>query len=266
MTYATNIQETQMVSMPQLFKITIGGVSEYYTDYSTNITFLFHEYLAVPIKRTSFSRDNDFRALETTITTIPTDTLRKYIALQPVEPVEVVIYRSITTDLTSYTTLFRGVIKGVQFANGQVQAACIANTLYLKKKIPRFLYQAFCNHTLFDTRCGANRLSYKLSGTLTYVLNTTLKADAFATKPDGYFDQGYVQIGDDMRLIIKHTTDTLIIHAPFDSRAVASVVVDAYPGCDKDPDTCKSKFNRFTDGFLGCPSIPTINPVLVGFK
>lgn len=265
MTLSDNIQATEMKPIIEFYDIVHGSTVDRFTSYSEDTVFLYHTYVAIPIKRTNLSRDNELSVLQTTITTIPTDLFRLYVASQPLEPVTITIYRAALDDLTSYALLFSGVVNNVQFNGGQVQAVCVADAQYLKQKIPIYLYQAYCNHTLFDGRCAVDKNTYKVSGVLTYVSSTTLKAAIFATKANGYFDQGYVQCGDDKRLIIKHIGDTLTLQAAFDTRAAIGVTVDAYPGCDKSPDTCKNKFSNF-DKFLGHPSIPSRSPVTGGFK
>lgn len=266
MTYDTNIQATEMEALPEFYDISYGATHERYTTNTTDLLFQLYTWRAAPIKRTSFTRDNDFSILTTTITTVPSELLRLYAVSTPMEPVKIVIYRALATDLSSYATLFSGLIASVQFSNGQVQVKCEAQSQHLKKRVPQYLYQAFCNHTLFDNGCGLHKMAYKTSGALTYVSGTTLKIAECASKADGYFDQGMIEIGSDKRLIIKHTTNTLIIHTAFDSRAIVGVVADCYPGCDKSPATCKAVFNNFKDHFLGHPYIPTRNPVLDGFK
>ena len=106
----------------------------------------------------------------------------------------------------------------------------------------------------------------RITGILTVVSGTSLAATIWTTKPDGWFNGGYVEIGGDKRLIIKHIGANLKIHAPFDNRATPGASADAYPGCDKNPATCKAKFSNFDAHFLGMPYIPTRNPVIQGFK
>ena len=264
--YDNNIQATEMTPLPEFFDIYYGTTHERYTSYSEDTDFGFYTWTAAPIKRTSFNRDNDFATLQTTISTYPSPLLRLYVAAQPVEPVYITIYRALTADLTSYATIFSGVVKSVQFAEGQVSALCVASAQYLKKKIPPYLYQAFCNHTLYDTGCGLDKAAWKITGILTVVSGTRLAATIWTTKPDGWFNGGYVEIGGDKRLIIKHIGANFTIHAPFDNRATPGASADAYPGCDKNPATCKAKFSNFDAHFLGMPYIPTRNPVIQGFK
>ena len=266
MTYDSNIQATEMTAFPEFYQMSFGTTIERYTSYSEDVVFGFYTWKAAPIKRTSFSRDSDFSALTTTITCFPTDMLKLYVASVPVEPVRIIIYRALTANLSSYATLFSGLLKDVQFSGGQVQALCIAEAQYLKKKMPPMLDQSFCNHTLYDTRCGLDKLAWKISGLMTNVNGTSITLVEASTKANGYFNMGMIEVAGDMRMIIKHIGSVLTIHTPFDSRAAVGVNANIYPGCDKNPLTCQSKFNNHTNGFLGFPYIPTRNPVIMGFK
>jgi len=265
MSYNTNIQETQMEVMPELYVVEYGGSTERFTNYATDIVFLGHTYTAISIKRTSITKDADLRAQTFTITTIPTDFFRRYVPATPVEPVGIKLYRALYSDLSSYALIFQGLVKSVQFSGGQVGVECIANAQYLRKKIPSYIYQAFCNHRLFNTQCGVNKLTYKVVATMTSVSGTTLKAAVFATKPNGWFNKGYIELSDtgDKRMIIAHSGDTIVIHAPFDSRVAVGISLNAYPGCDGSPTTCQTKFNNYDNALL-MPLIPSRNPVVNG--
>jgi len=267
MTYNTNLQNTEIQTMTELYNVTYGNSVEYFTNSKTEVVFNNKTYIPIPVQRTNISKDVEMRTQTFTVTTIPTDLFKQYIAATPVEPVNITLYRALNSDVNNeYALIFTGVVKSVQFAKGQVAIECVANAQYLRKKIPPYLYQSFCNHTLFDTRCTLDKTAYAVAATLTYVSGTTIKSAAFATKVDGWFNQGYIELGDnlDKRLIISHTGDTCILHIAFDARVAAGLTMTAYPGCDKKPDTCKNKFNNYTNALVH-PLIPTRNPVLQGY-
>lgn len=266
MTYTTNLQETQMLSMPELYVVSYGTTIERFTNYTSNVIFQGYEYLALPIKRSSITQDNEFKAQTFNINLVPTDLFKQYVSSTPIEPVRITLYRALSSDLTSYVTIFSGVVKSLQFSNGQCVVVCISDNQFLRKKVPCYIYQAFCNHTLFDSNCALNSASYKTNVLLTYVSGTTIKAAEFATKANGYFNQGYLDLGSglDKRLILSHTSDTVIIHCAFDNRVVNGITMYAYPGCDKSPATCVAKFNNLTN-MLAFPYIPSKNPITTGY-
>jgi len=134
-----------------------------------------------------------------------------------------------------------------------------------KVLIPKDLYQGYCNHNLFDGGCGVNKASYAVTAQVTTdETNTTLYSSAFAAKPEGWFTGGFVEFLGESRLVMESKENYVIIQCPF-SEPVDGQTVTAYPGCDKSPKTCKEKFDNLVN-FLGCPYIPSRNPVLWGMK
>jgi uncharacterized phage protein (TIGR02218 family) len=265
MTLATNMEDTQQLQMPEFYQLSCGSRHEYWTSGKETLFWGAHDWIAAPIKRTTLSRDNDFGTISITITTFITDLLGSFIANNPIEPCVITIYRALETDLTDLATIFSGVVKDISVKDRQIQVRCEAQAQYLKKKLPKFIYQSFCNHTLFDTGCQANPNLFKVSDLVSLVSGADIIVPAAATKPDGYFIQGKVVADQDIRLILNHVGSTLTLQIPFDSRVGPGTSVVVYAGCDKDPATCIGKFNNF-DHFFGFPYIPNKNPVIDGFK
>ena len=136
----------------------------------------------------------------------------------------------------------------------------------LQVRLPKFVYQSYCNHALFGEDCGLLSVDFKAAATVSAIDGSEITSSAFAGFYDGYFTQGYLESDyGDIRWITQHTGDKCWIHAPFDDRIQVDSILSAYPGCNGNPDTCKNKFGNF-DNFLGFPYIPSHNPVVWGFK
>jgi uncharacterized phage protein (TIGR02218 family) len=268
MSYATNLTAAQQESTPEFYRIQIGTTVYRYTTYRSPLTFLSNTYTPATIKRGDISYDTDFKSTELTVTAALSDPFSIYIANQPSEPARIKIYRALQSDTSDYVILFNGTVKNVSIENHQVNATCTSRNRYLEKKIPRIIYQSFCNHDVFDNDCGLNGNLWKVAGTVNTVSGSTIQADEWKAYADDYFTGGMVETSDgDARLITDHvqSTGVLTLQIPFDSRVAAGVSVDAYPGCDGNPATCVNKFNNLT-AFLGMSYIPSKNPVLWGFK
>jgi hypothetical protein len=81
---------------------------------------------------------------------------------------------------------------------------------------------------------------------------------AFATKPNGWFNAGYIEKGTERRMIINHAGDTLTLLNPMAGLAVGDAIT-AYAGCKRDYSDCVSKFNN-GERFFGFEWIPARNP------
>ena len=264
MTYDTNLAETEQVGLPEFYKLTYGGVIEYYTTWNKNLTFLGNVYTTSPLKRGGLTFDNEFSTVSLSIQAPVVEAFSRYIANQPIDPTLVTVYRALKTDLTDYVIFFSGRVMLVSIKDRQVRAQCEANSDILDFAWPRFMYQSYCNHDLFDTECALGDGPYLVQGPVT-ISGSDLTSSVLGTYSNGYFTGGRAVYGGDERLITDHDGSTVTLHVPFDSRVAPGTIVDFYPGCDGSPETCKNTFGNFTN-FLGFPYIPSKNPVLWGIK
>jgi uncharacterized phage protein (TIGR02218 family) len=268
MTYDSNLSEAQQTSLPEMYKITCGSTIDRYTSFRTDVTFLGNTYEKKAIKRGNFSRDMEFGSVSVTIDAILSTTFRQFIANQPIEPVRITIYRALSTDMTDYVVLFNGQVKQTTINGNQIQVKCESKSDYLTKRIPKIIYQAYCNHDVFDTGCGLSEATWRVLGTLSSVSGNTIVSSAWnnaAGYADQYFKGGKAIAGTDLRLIVDHTDDTLTLQIPFGSSVTTGSEVYAVPGCDGNPETCLVKYDNLLK-FLGMPYIPSRNPVLWGFR
>lgn len=267
MSYATNIGASQQESTPELYQIVSGSTTYRYTSYNSQLLFQGNTYTPASIKRGGFSHDNEFSSVDVTLTAAVNPLFLKFVANYPIEPTNVKIYRAISSDLTDYVTLFNGYIKNVSISDNQASVTCSARSVYLEKKLPRIIYQAHCNHDIYDNGCGVSEILYRVPGAVTALSGSTITASPWTAYADDYFLGGLVRFGDDARLITEsvQSTGTLTLQVPFDLRVKVGTLVTAIPGCDGNPETCVNRFNNLTK-FLGFPYIPSRNPYIFGIR
>jgi uncharacterized phage protein (TIGR02218 family) len=112
-------------------------------------------------------------------------------------------------------------------------------------------YYPNCPYTLYDAGCGLDIDDYKLTGHVTAVTNSqTFSTDL--TFASGHYDQGGVEfVSGDLAGIaapIKASVSTagrLTLLIPLSEAPGIGDAFTVYPGCDKKPATCLSKFNNF---------------------
>jgi uncharacterized phage protein (TIGR02218 family) len=262
MTLADEYQKSEMEATPELYDLHYGSTHERYTSWSENITFQTNTYYTVPIKRSGFTLDKEFSNVKVSIYAPLTAGFEKFVANAPLEPTAITIYKALESDPDEYSILFAGWVMKVGFRDLIAHATCEASSMILNHETPRIVYQAYCNHELFDGGCGLNYLDYQVSATVT-VSGATLSSATFDTYDDGYFAVGRCRFGNDERLITSHSGTDIELHMPFGDTLITGEEVYVYPGCDGSPATCKA-FNNFDDHFLGFPYIPSKNPVYWG--
>lgn len=267
--YEDNLAASQQEPIPEFYIFTTGNTVERYTSYSRNLTFLGQEFTAASIARSGKKHDAQFSEIRLSISSPITPAMASYIPNQPIEPVGVTIYRSHLDYLAQYDIFFKGVVKSVSFKDKIATAQCVAADKYLSLKYPIFIYQSYCNHDIYDSRCAVDALSYRRTaevvsisgGTITFTLT-----DGGAALSIGYLTGGKVNFATDIRFITGHpASDEIDLHVPFDSRLGVGDSFYIYPGCDGSPATCKDVYDNLSN-FCGMPYIPNRNPVVWGFK
>lgn len=263
MSYATNIIAAQQETLPELYEFLQAGVYDRVTSFATSVTFNGSVYAPRAIRRSGWAIDTEFSAVSLTITAPITETIRRYIANQPIEPVKVTIYRALSSDLTSYVTLFNGYVRTVSISENMAQVNCESKSKTLRTKLPKVMYQSYCNHDVFDAGCTLSDVAWRVIGTVSVISGSTITVPAIAAYTAQYFRGGYVRLGTDYRMITDSTGALLSLQISFDSRMYIGATVWIYPGCDGAAATCTTKFSNFVH-FLGMPYIPSSNPVAWG--
>lgn len=263
-TYDENLAETQQAGFPELYQFKAGSVIDYVTSWAAEITFLGRKYTPATIKRSGFTVEAKVSSTRLTIEAWLSNRFLRYVSSHPVEPIGITIYRAVEGTLASYAVLFKGEILHLSAKGNHVTGQCEAGSRKLRTRTPRILVQAHCNHDVFDSRCLLNSYTWRVAGAVSSVSGRTLVVPAASGYANGYFDMGTVQFSTDYRLITSHVGDTLTIHAAIHADDLgAGDSVYLLPGCDGDPDTCKSKFNNFVH-YLGMPLMPNHNPTIWG--
>jgi uncharacterized phage protein (TIGR02218 family) len=112
-------------------------------------------------------------------------------------------------------------------------------------------YYPTCPYALYGAGCGLNIDNYTAYGTVTAV-NSFQSFNTNLAFPDNYYDQGGIEwlsgplTG--VSVPIKwseNRSGSLYILIPLESAPVVGNTFRVYPGCDKLPGTCNSKFNNY---------------------
>lgn len=275
MSYETEIKKVELMPFAELFEITSGERVWRYTSYGKDITFGGNVYRAAVIKRTVPSENEDFKPTRMDITMPVVDPVNAYIANTPIEPTKFKVTRVFIHDDTAKKIIFSGEALGVTFVEAGEHGIAVANaeggSIYFRNKIPREVFQAYCNNTLYKAsetgrpNCSLLKENFETSTIITISGNDLVSSD-FDAEDDGYFIGGHVETSyGDFRYITNHVGDTITLNTSFDSRLGTGATISAYPGCDKSPPTCTNKFNNFSN-YRGFPYIPSVNPTVWGVK
>ncbi|QJI52986.1 putative FAD/FMN dehydrogenase [Xanthomonas phage FoX4] len=190
------------------------------------------------------------------------EVVRQFVAYQPREPMEVVVFRYHEGDpIMEYRPeiIAEVISHNRDEDSGLATITCALVSSKFEKNIPWPVYQKPCNRAVYTPSCGVNKENFRLDGQIASVSGANLVSPVFATKPDGWLRAGFVvnQLGE-ARFIVGHVGNTITLQSPF-LDAEVGMDVTAYAGCDLSRGTCKTKFNNFPR-WLGFAWVPGKNP------
>lgn len=138
-------------------------------------------------------------------------------------------------------------------------------------KLPRFLWQSSCGHTVYDANCGLTRASWTVSGTVLGSPTPTTRTFAASgsgvtSKANDYFNLGTVAFGAatttvalrNVRMSVADfvtSTDTFTLAMALPAAPVAGDTFTVYPGCTRTLAACTAFSNL--SHYRGFAHIPT---------
>ena len=117
-----------------------------------------------------------------------------------------------------------------------------------------------CYKELYGLLCRADRNAFRETGVATDVQGSVLQSQVFAGRPDGYFNGGWIEVGNvPGRMILTHVGNAVTLTGP-PTGLSAGGTFDAYPGCDHSTGAggCAKFDNRANFG--GKKFVPERNP------
>lgn len=122
------------------------------------------------------------------------------------------------------------------------------------------LYSASCRAILGDNRCKVDLSSFKVSASVTEIIDNNSFRASVLTQANGYFTGGEIKFTSgsniNLRMEVKEFSESVISLAlSFPYQIQIGDNFEALAGCDKTVSTCKSKFDNIIN-FRGEPHIP----------
>lgn len=228
------------------------------TLYSQTVTIGGRLYTFVPeyIKRSDSLKQSDSSSSNDncTITVPRSNTIALLFQGTPPEQdtVSVEIYRIHGENKNEYTRILRGTISQVKFSGSDAELTITIEHV-LVREIPRGKLSYFCQNCIYDSKCGLRRESYVHkcwtdgnSWGLTITSSNLMEGVL-----DGYYTDGYMQMGASFRQIVKHSGNQITIKYPI-NLVDRKDVFYVYPGCNNLFSECHRKFSN-TAHFSGIP-------------
>jgi len=267
MNYAAKEAAVQQIDSFELFTFVTDNNTYRYTSYATDVVIGADTWQAAPIQRGELVTDMVQGMISCIVQAPVTAQFIQYIVAMPYLSTTVTIRKYFSDDTVNGMLLFTGKINSITIGKNIASVECASSMNELNRKIPKVFIQSFCNNALYGTVCGVDGNTWKRQiAAITVDPNdkTRLSDITLQTNyPPDHFTLGYVLFNNEQRYISKHIGDTLILHFPF-LTLVTGNSIWVYPGCSKNPETCKNKFNNLNN-FVGMPYISKApNPTIYG--
>lgn len=147
---------------------------------------------------------------------------------------------------------------------GTVKISCESLFASMERDGLRYGWQRSCPFALYDPRtCKADKTKYEVHAVILNANAGVITADAFASKPAGYFNGGFLAWkhpvrGNEFRGIEDHSGNTIVMFGTSDGLYYGLSVI-AYPGCNRTLDHCINRFNNLPN-YGGIPDLPGRSP------
>jgi len=184
---------------------------------------------------------------------------RAYLAAWPTGPTAF----SLPAAPVGVINIFTGRVAAVDVSRTQVGIAINSHLELLDISMPRRVFQAPCQHTLFDVGCTLTAAGHAVSGTVAAgSTQSVIHATIPAPPGSGTYALGRILFTSGANAGFQRSIRAYLAGLPAQLKLVAPLsfpvsvgdAFTAYPGCDKQRDTCGLFGN--TANFRGFPYIP----------
>lgn len=224
----------------------VGGDTYRYTSARLPLTYQGFEYAPKAIDRGNFTFKKDFSGDDTFDINVQADLdiLSNFKIIVPRRTMLVTVYRRHRgdSDLNVYPIFF-GRVRGASWEGAKATLSCDSMYAMTKRGGLNIWYQVQCNHFVYDAGCGLQKTDWRVVGPLQSLSGTKVQCAAFASKPNGWFKYGFIEVGNGAYFIVDHAGDTCTVLNAIEGVPIGTMIT-AYAGCDRSLDTCWDKFNN----------------------
>jgi len=244
-----------------LYKVVINGTAtNWYTSRKEAFEYDGDTYTPASIEKSSYAKEGGGEPSEITLK-MPVNShfISRISSFAPVVAMVYVYIVSTEEESPTPTLLFRGEVTEIKVSADYIAEVTLAEDL-LPKKLPALFIQPACNHSLFSDGCTLDKDDFAEEIEISSLVSPiNLASDDLLLFDNNYFMRGMAIYSGEVRYITASDTLTIEINLPFESD-VEGETITIYPGCDKQANTCRTKFDNFNN-FLGFVKVPKKNPI-----
>lgn len=237
-----------------------GGADWRYTSADVPILYNGNVYVPATLKRSSVSYSADLEITSMQITAADVmEPVSEYVSSNPVDVLWVEVLKIFRDqDTVQANTIFIGQVLRVSLKGRGAAIKCVGFEYFLNTEIPTKRISPACQNTLYDTYCGLDKSSYRISTTVAKSDNFTFSSADFALQSDDYYSRGEFIWEGHKRMITSQKSNVITIRYPIVDIPISATIV-AYAGCDQKISTCRDRYANVAN-FFGHPYVPIDNP------
>jgi len=155
-----------------------------------------------------------------------------------------------------FIKILDGVVSQVRFS-GSFAELTITIENVLNRYIPRGTISYHCQNCIYDSKCRLDKAAHAYTYYVDNIEGLTIHASDLKLQPTDFFTDGFLQMGNSVRAIVKHEGESVRIKYPINKSQQGATFI-AYPGCSGLFSNCAKRFGN-TDNFNGIPYIQPYN-------
>ena len=242
----------------ELTRFTLGDRQWLYTGADHEVTMVKDVYQPVYIRRGGFTKGGDAKKSTMDIDVAATNEVALLFRTGWLAGLLIVtVYRHHYED-NEFTVLWKGRVTGCKWAGSVATLTTESVFTMFQRAGLRRVYQVGCPHALFGPGCRLDVAAWVIAAPVTEVIGNLVTLTGVSAYGAGYFIGGMLKYGDDYRMIIGQSDNTLTLLDGVEGLA-EGVTASIWPGCARTMAVCESKFNNL-DNFGGLPFLPAKNP------
>lgn len=186
-----------------------------------------------------------------------------YRGIPPSDSIDLVIFDRHFGE-TEFRVSWVGEIQSVTWpAVDRCQVVCSPESVSMGQQGLRLAWERPCPHALYERGCLVNRDLFRVETVVQTMNGALVSGSAFASKPDGWFNAGYVEwsVGPGVweRRAIEGHLGTLLAIFGGTSGMSLGMTLRAYAGCNQTMEICHSRFGN-KDNYGGIRHLPGRSP------
>ena len=180
----------------------------------------------------------------------------------PPRPIKLTIYAYQRNDPgAEIVQAFTGFVTSFSQKGAEATLECSQIIDNLSQTVPWVVFKVGCVWALYQVGCGVDKSLWRRDALVTTVDGYTLGSPEFASKPTGYYTNGFIidRATGEQRFITAHDSATGTIKVVYPFQAVqGGQILDVYAGCARTKEVCSGKFNNKIN-YVGFDHFPTYN-------